>query len=409
MTDLPNPFNVQSFKEFNFDKGIMEGLESMGYEVPTPIQSQVIPHILHGNDIIGCAQTGTGKTAAYLLPVLHKIVNNPVDGINALIIAPTRELALQIAMQIEGLGYFMNVSSLAVYGGTSGAEWEVQKKALQQGVDIVVATPGKLISFLNMDLVPVNQLQHLILDEADRMLDMGFVDDIMKIISYLPQNRHTYLFSATMPPKIRELSKKILHNAVEINIALSRPAEGILQVAYMTYDNQKTPLLKLLLKNRDLKSIIIFTSTKINAKSIARDMLKMGFNVADIHSDLEQSERERLLLQFSNKQLQIVVATDVLSRGIDVENIDLVVNYDVPKEAEDYVHRVGRTARAEKTGIAITLVNEEEQSMLSRIEKLIGMEIRKIQPPEELGEGPQYSGEFKAVKKKSFFNRKKRK
>ncbi len=409
MNELPVPFNVQTFKEFNLNEGIMEGLESMGYEVPTPIQSQVIPHILHGNDIIGCAQTGTGKTAAYLLPILHKIVINPVKGINALIIAPTRELALQIAMQIEGLGYFLNISSLAVYGGTSGAEWEVQKKALQQGVDIVVATPGKLISFLNMDLVPVNQLQHLILDEADRMLDMGFVDDIMKIISYLPQNRHTYLFSATMPPKIRELSKKILKNAVEINIALSRPAEGILQVAYMTYDNQKTALLKLLLKDRDLKSIIIFTSTKVKAKSIARDMLKMGFNVADIHSDLEQSERERLLLQFSNKQLQIVVATDVLSRGIDVENIDLVINYDVPKEAEDYVHRVGRTARAERTGIAITLVNEEEQSMFLRIEKLIGMEIRKLPPPAELGTGPLFSGDNKSPKKKSFFNRKKKK
>lgn len=409
MNELPVPFNVQTFKEFNLNEGIMEGLESMGYEVPTPIQSQVIPHILHGNDIIGCAQTGTGKTAAYLLPILHKIVINPVKGINALILAPTRELALQIAMQIEGLGYFLNISSLAVYGGTSGAEWEVQKKALQQGVDIVVATPGKLISFLNMDLVPVNQLQHLILDEADRMLDMGFVDDIMKIISYLPQNRHTYLFSATMPPKIRELSKKILKNAVEINIALSRPAEGILQVAYMTYDNQKTALLKLLLKDRDLKSIIIFTSTKVKAKSIARDMLKMGFNVADIHSDLEQSERERLLLQFSNKQLQIVVATDVLSRGIDVENIDLVINYDVPKEAEDYVHRVGRTARAERTGIAITLVNEEEQSMFLRIEKLIGMEIRKLPPPAELGTGPLFSGDNKSPKKKSFFNRKKKK
>lgn len=399
---------VTSFREFGFDKGIIEGIEAVGFEVPTPIQEQIIPHIIDGNDVIGCAQTGTGKTAAYLLPVLDNIIREPVEGINTIIIAPTRELALQIARQIEGFSYFLNISSLALYGGTSGMEWEQQKKALQQGVDIVVATPGKLISFLNMDLAPVHNLRHLVLDEADRMLDMGFVDDITKIISYLPEARHTYLFSATMPPKIRELGRKILKNAVEINIALARPAEGILQIAYLTYDSQKTPLLESLIKGRELSTILIFASTKIKVKNIARELHKLGYSVADIQSDLEQSEREKVLLQFSNKQLQILVATDVLSRGIDIDNIDLVVNYDVPNEAEDYVHRVGRTARAEKTGIAITFINEEEQQQFQRIEKLIDTQIRKLAPPPHLGEGPVFIPQAMNDRKRKFFKKKKR-
>lgn len=401
------PSKVKSFHQFGFSPEVMEGIEAVGFLEPTPIQEQIIPSILAGHDVIGCAQTGTGKTAAYLLPVLHHIISNPVEGVNSLIIAPTRELALQIAQQIEGFSYFLNISSLALYGGTSGMEWEQQKKALMQGVDIVVATPGKLISFLNMDLAPLNNLQHLILDEADRMLDMGFQEDIMKIISFLPETRHTYLFSATMPPRIRELGKRILKNVVEINIALSRPAEGILQVAYMAYDNQKTPLLESLIKGRDLTSVLIFASTKIKVKNIAKELLKSGFEVADIQSDLEQQERERVLLKFRNKQLQILVATDVLSRGIDIENIDLVVNYDVPNEAEDYVHRVGRTARAEKTGIAITLINDEEQAQFARIEKLIGMHIRKQQPPAHLGSGPIFNPESEPVKKKWGFIKKK--
>lgn len=405
MSDIPSDLRINSFHELKLDKGILEGIDAMGFDQPTAIQEQIIPLILDGNDVIGCAQTGTGKTAAYLLPILHHVIHNPVEGINSIIIAPTRELAVQIARQIEGFGYFLNISSLPLYGGTSGMEWEQQKKALQQGVDIVVATPGKLMSFLNMDLAPVSNLQHLVLDEADRMLDMGFYDDIMKIISYLPEDRSTYLFSATMPPKIRELGRKISKNAVEINIALSKPAEGILQVAYMVYDNQKTPLLESLIKGRYLSSVLIFASTKIKVKNIARDLEKQGFQVADIHSDLEQADREKVLLRFSNRQLQILVATDVLSRGIDIENIDLVVNYDVPAEAEDYVHRVGRTARAEKTGIAITLINEEEQSLFSRIEKLIDTQVRKLQPPEHLGPGPEFNDNHE-TKKKSFFRRK---
>lgn len=402
MNDNTPGLNSTTFQQFGLDRGIMEGLESIGFLEPTPIQQHVIPIILSGDDVIGCAQTGTGKTAAYLLPVLHKIINNPVKGINTIIIAPTRELALQIAQQIEGLGYFLSVSTLALYGGTSGMEWEQQKKALMQGVDIVVATPGKLISFLNMDLAPVANLQNLILDEADRMLDMGFLEDIMRIISYLPEDRHTYLFSATMPPRIRELGKRILKNAVEINIALSKPAEGILQVAYMTYDNQKTPLIEALIKGRDLSSVLIFASTKIKVKNIARELSKQGFQVADIQSDLEQLEREKVLLQFKNKQLQILVATDVLSRGIDIENIDLVINYDVPAEAEDYVHRVGRTARAEKTGIAITFINEDDMERFAKIETLIGSTIRKQKLPVQLGEGPEFTPEKKPAKRWGF-------
>jgi len=378
------------FKDFGLADGIMEALDAVGFEKPTPIQQMIIPKVMAGRDVIGCAQTGTGKTAAYLLPILHRIIQNPVEGINTIVIAPTRELAVQIAQQLEGFSYFLSISSLPVYGGTDGMEWEQQRKALSQGVDMVVATPGKLISFLNMDIVPVSALQHLVLDEADRMLDMGFFDDIMKIISYLPTSRSTLLFSATMPPRIRELTRRILRDPVEVNIALAKPAEGILQAAYMAYDGQKTKLLASLIRGRDLKSIIIFASTKVKVKAIARELASEGFQVADIHSDLDQNDRERVLLSFRNRKLQMLVATDVLARGIDIENISLVVNYDVPRDAEDYVHRVGRTARAEQTGIAITFINDKEQAEFLKIEQLIGYEIRKQMPPEALGAGPEY-------------------
>lgn len=391
MQDTNDSMISPEFSGFNFHPSVMEGLDAIGFETPTPIQQMIIPLIIEGRDVIGCAQTGTGKTAAYLLPILNRIISQPVKGVNTIVIAPTRELALQIAQQLEGFSYFMNISSLAIYGGTDGIEWEQQKKALMQGVDVVVATPGKLLSFLNMDIVPAGNLQHLVLDEADRMLDMGFVDDIMRIISYLPENRRTLLFSATMPPRIRDLCRRILHDPAEVNIAISKPAAGILQAAYLVYDKQKTALLSHLVKGRDLPSILVFASRKINVKSIARELKSAGFNVADIHSDLEQPEREKVLLKFRNRQLQILVATDVLSRGIDVENISLVINYDVPQDAEDYVHRVGRTARAEQTGIAITFVNLEEQFQFAKIEKLIDTVIRKQAPPESLGEGPEWN------------------
>jgi superfamily II DNA/RNA helicase len=390
MIDTTDDNSIVTFRDFGFDEQIMEGLDSIGFETPTPIQKQIIPYIMQGRDVIGCAQTGTGKTAAYLLPVLHRIINNPVDGVNTIIISPTRELAIQIAQALEGLSYFVNISSLAVYGGTDGKEWEQQKRALSSGVDIVVATPGKLISFLNMDIIPVSNLQHLILDEADRMLDMGFVDDIMKIISYLPEKRSTFLFSATMPSRIRDLSHRILKDPFEINIAVSKPAAGILQAAYLTYDSQKLQVLTQLIRGRDLPSVLIFASTKSKVKSITRELLSSGFQVADIHSDLEQSEREKVLLRFRTRSLQMLVATDVLSRGIDIENISLVLNYDVPHDAEDYVHRVGRTARAEQTGIAITFVNETDMFRFSKIEKLIESKILKLMPAPEFGPGPVY-------------------
>ena len=397
---------INSFHDFGFDPQIIDGLDSIGFETPTPIQQQIIPLILQGKEVIGCAQTGTGKTAAYLLPVLHRILQNPVAGVNTIIICPTRELAIQIEQQLVGFSYFLSISSMAVYGGTDGIEWEQQKRALGKGVDVVVATPGKLISFLNMDLIPVHNLQHLILDEADRMLDMGFVDDIMKIISYLPESKLSFLFSATMPPRIRELSRKILKNPVEVNISVSKPAAGILQVAYLTYDNQKQAVLSQLIKGRDLPSILIFASTKSKVKSIARELQTAGFQVSDIHSDLEQSEREKVLLRFRNRTLQILVATDVLSRGIDIENISLVVNYDVPHDAEDYVHRVGRTARAEQTGIAITFINEADQIKFSRIEKLIESNLLKLSPPAEFGPGPEYNP--KPLRRNHFHKRKKK-
>jgi superfamily II DNA/RNA helicase len=296
---------------------------------------------------------------------------------------------------------------LAVYGGTDGKEWEQQKRALSSGVDIVVATPGKLISFLNMDIIPVSNLQHLILDEADRMLDMGFVDDIMKIISYLPEKRSTFLFSATMPSRIRDLSHRILKDPFEINIAVSKPAAGILQAAYITYDSQKLQVLTQLIRGRDLPSVLIFASTKSKVKSITRELLSSGFQVADIHSDLEQSEREKVLLRFRTRSLQMLVATDVLSRGIDIENISLVLNYDVPHDAEDYVHRVGRTARAEQTGIAITFVNETDMFRFSKIEKLIESKILKLMPAPEFGPGPVYDP--KPTRETHFHKRPKRK
>jgi len=407
MIDITDDNSIVTFRDFGFDEQIMEGLDSIGFETPTPIQKQIIPYIMQGRDVIGCAQTGTGKTAAYLLPVLHRIINNPVDGVNTIIISPTRELAIQIAQALEGLSYFVNISSLAVYGGTDGKEWEQQKRALSSGVDIVVATPGKLISFLNMDIIPVSNLQHLILDEADRMLDMGFVDDIMKIISYLPEKRSTFLFSATMPSRIRDLSHRILKDPFEINIAVSKPAAGILQAAYLTYDSQKLQVLTQLIRGRDLPSVLIFASTKSKVKSITRELLSSGFQVADIHSDLEQSEREKVLLRFRTRSLQMLVATDVLSRGIDIENISLVLNYDVPHDAEDYVHRVGRTARAEQTGIAITFVNETDMFRFSKIEKLIESKILKLMPAPEFGPGPVYDP--KPTRETHFHKRPKRK
>ena len=380
------------FSEFNFEPEVLDGLESMGFENCTPVQEQAMPVIWDGKDLIACAQTGTGKTAAYLLPVLNSIAREKSTGINTLIIAPTRELVLQIDQQIEGFSYFTGATSVAVYGGGEGNVFEQQKTALIQGAEIIVATPGRLLSHINMKYSDFITVKHLILDEADRMLDMGFYDDIMRIVNELPKKRQTLLFSATMPPKIRKLAQAILHNPESVNIAISKPAENIVQAAYMAYENQKVPLLKELLKGKtEYQSIIIFTSRKINVNQLVRELRRMGFKADGMLSDLDQKEREEVMLRFRNRQSQILVATDIVSRGIDIDGIDLVMNYDVPRDPEDYVHRIGRTARAQQSGVAITLVSDQDQHDFKRIEDLIEREIIKIPLPATLGEGPSYN------------------
>ena len=379
-----------TFNDFNFDARILDGLDSMGYAKPTPVQEKTIPAILANKDLIACAQTGTGKTAAYILPILNNILHSETRHLNTLVIAPTRELALQIDQQVEGFGYFVGVSSITVYGGGDGNIWDQQRKAMEGGADIIIATPGRLLALLATGTIDFKHLQHLVLDEADRMLDMGFYDDIVRIINYLPKKRQTLLFSATMPPKIRTLANKILTSPEEVNIAISKPAVGITQQAYMVHDHQKHPLLKQILKDDDHKSVIIFSNSKENVKRLGSDLARAGFEAKAFHSDLEQPEREQIMNQFKNRQLRILIGTDILSRGIDVEGIGLVINYDVPHDAEDYIHRVGRTARAERTGVAITFINENDQRKFSRIEKLIGKEISKSPLPAELGEGPVF-------------------
>lgn len=390
-----------TFHDFSFNPRLMDGLDAMGFSKPTPIQEQAIPVILAKRDLIACAQTGTGKTAAYVLPILNNIVASEKRNLNTLILAPTRELAQQIDQQVEGFSYFLGVSSIAIYGGGDGATWDQQKRAMEGGVDLIIATPGRLIAQLAMGTIKFDHLEHLVLDEADRMLDMGFYEDILRIIKELPTQRQTLLFSATMPPKIRSLANRILNKPVEINIAISKPAEGILQQAYLVYNEQKDKLIDSLLKDKSFTSILIFASTKESVKKLDRALHRIGLRVKSIHSDLDQSEREHVLREFKNKQLSILIGTDVLSRGIDVEGIDLVINYDVPPDPEDYIHRIGRTARAASTGTAITFVNDADQRKFSRIENLIGKEIPKIPLPPEFGEGPIYSPEKKSRPDKS--------
>ena len=390
-----------TFDDFNFDDSLLEGLYSMGYKKPTPIQEQAIPVILKNKDLIACAQTGTGKTAAYLLPIIHHILKAPTRHLNTLIIAPTRELILQIDQQIDGMGYFCSVGSIAIYGGNDGMTWEKQKHALREGVDIVCATPGRLIALLQNGDINFEHLQHLVLDEADRMLDMGFFDDIKSIINYLPKKRQTILFSATMPPKIRMLANQIANEPEQINIAISKPAAGIVQQVYIVYDSQKESLVKLILKNKDFQSVIIFSSTKDNVKLLERTLRQVDGSVKAFHSDLEQVEREEIMRDFKAKKIRVLIGTDILSRGIDVDGISLVINYNAPPDPEDYIHRIGRTARAEKAGVAITLVNERDQIKLSKIEDLMGFEVARMTIPSELGPGPEYNP---AANKKEFSN-----
>ncbi|GGH11048.1 DEAD/DEAH box helicase [Mucilaginibacter phyllosphaerae] len=373
-----------TFQDFNFNEQLLEGVLSMGYTTPTPIQAMAIPAILNGDDLIACAQTGTGKTASYLLPVLNYICNTHKHHTTALILAPTRELAQQIDQQVEGLAYFTGVSSQAVFGGGDGMAYEQQRRGIQNNVNIIIATPGRLIAHLTSGVLKFNDITHLVLDEADRMLDMGFSDDIMRIIGYLPKKRQTLLFSATMPGRIRTLANAILTDPQQINIAISQPAAGIDQQIYRLHDGQKTPLLKKLLKDGGYLSSIIFASRKEIVKSLYKELKSAHISVAAFHSDLQQGEREEILLKFKNKQLPVIIGTDALSRGIDVEGIDLVVNYDVPGDPEDYVHRIGRTARAATTGTAITFVNDRDLKRLKSIEQLIEKPITEKELPEDL-------------------------
>ncbi len=381
------------FESFGLNEKLIEGLDAMGFKEATPIQEQALPIILDKKDLIGCAQTGTGKTAAFLLPVIHQVMaNNAGNGsIKALIIVPTRELALQIDQSLEGLSYFTDISSCALYGGGDGSEFGQQKTALSTGTDFVIATPGKLISHLNMGYVKTEGLTHLILDEADRMLDMGFYEDLMRIVSFLPEKRQNLMFSATMPKKIRQLAQTILTNPEEINISMSKPAAGVMQVAYLVKEKDKAALILKLLDKDDLNGAIVFSRTKRNVKDIARKLKRSSLKIEEMHSDLTQDDREEVMRQFRNKRINILVATDILARGIDIKELQLVINFDVPDEAEDYVHRVGRTARADKSGMAITFITPDEQRKWARIEELIDSDIRKLAPPPEVGESFTYN------------------
>ena len=393
------------FIDLGLDPRILEGIDAMGYENATPVQQQVMVPILEGKDIIAAAQTGTGKTAAFLLPLLHRLLTSPhhAGDINAMIIVPTRELAIQIAESIEGLSYFTDVSSIAVYGGGDGNSFVTEKKALTSGVDIVVCTPGRMIAHLNMGYVKLKGLKYLVLDEADRMLDMGFSDDLSKIVTCLPAVRQNLLFSATMPAKMRVLAKKLLNNPIEINIAISKPPEQIVQKAFILYEAQKVPIIIDMLSSKKFSKVIVFCSKKLNVKQLTVKLKSAKLAVAEIHSDLDQKSREQYLQDFRNQKINILVATDVLSRGIDIDDIDLVINYDVPNDGEDYSHRIGRTARAATSGTAFTLVGESEQGKCAIIEQLLGEPIFKGTVPAEFGPTPAYNP--KAVVKKGFNRR----
>lgn len=403
------------FNELGLNDLVLEAIHHMGFENATPIQQFSIPEILANHDLLACAQTGTGKTAAFILPILHKLTGKEDASINTLILVPTRELAIQIEQEIQGLSYFVSVGSCAIYGGGDGARWEEQKSALIEGTDIIVATPGKLLSHIMQGYVDFSQLEHLILDEADKMLDMGFSDDIERIISHLPKKRQTLLFSATMPTKIKNLASKILIHPKEIALSISKPAAGVTQHVILCFDEQKNATLDFILKERtNYDSIIIFTSAKSKVHEIVYALRKAGYkNTQGVSSNLEQEEREEVLRGFRSKRTRILVATDVMSRGIDIKEINLVINYDAPRDAEDYVHRIGRTARANTKGEAYTLINQKDMPKLSRIERLIEMEIQRVALPEAFGPTPEWkvssgpsNGKNKNGKKK-FYGKKK--
>ncbi|HPW71613.1 MAG TPA: DEAD/DEAH box helicase [Bacteroides graminisolvens] len=381
------------FSELELEESVLEALDAMRFDECTPIQEQAIPIILEGKDLIAVAQTGTGKTAAFLLPVLNKLCKGEhrQDVINCVVMSPTRELAQQIDQQMEGFSYFMPVSSVAVYGGNDGSLFEQQKKGLSLGADVVIATPGRLLSHLNLGYVDLSHVSYFILDEADRMLDMGFFDDIMQIVKHMPKERQTIMFSATMPAKIQQLANTILCNPSEIKLAVSKPAEKIIQAAYVCYERQKLSIVQHLFEQEVPEKVIVFVSSKIKVKEVTRALKMKKLNVGEMHSDLEQVQREQIMRDFKAGRINILVATDIVSRGIDIDDIRLVINYDVPNDSEDYVHRIGRTARANNDGVAITFVNEKEQSNFKNIENFLEKEIYKIPVPIELGESPEYA------------------
>ncbi len=381
------------FFELDLEDSVLDALDSMNFQECTPVQEQTIPVILEGHDLIGVAQTGTGKTAAYLLPVINQLSKGgyPTDAINCVIMSPTRELAQQIDQQMEGFSYFLPISSVAVYGGNDGIRFEQEKRSLTMGADVVIATPGRLLSHLSLGYVDLSKVSFFILDEADRMLDMGFYDDILQIVKHLSPKRQTIMFSATMPAKIQQMAKKILNNPVEVSLAVSKPAEKIIQAAYVCYESQKTGIIRSLFTNKDPERVIIFASSKLKVKEVSKALKREHQAVGEMHSDLEQSERERIMHEFKNGRINMLVATDIVARGIDIDDIRLVINYDVPNDNEDYIHRIGRTARANNDGCAITFISEKEQSRFKQIEDFLEKEVYKIPIPAELGEAPAYA------------------
>lgn len=381
------------FDELELNNSVLDALYDMRFEKCTPVQEKCIPEILNGNDVLGVAQTGTGKTAAYLLPILSKLNdgNYPEKAINCLIMSPTRELAQQIDQAMQGFGYYLNgVSSVAVYGGNDGNRYDQELKSLQLGADVVIATPGRLISHISLGNVDLSKVSFFILDEADRMLDMGFSDDILKIAKKLPQSCQTIMFSATMPDKIEELAKTLLKNPKVIKLAVSKPAEKIKQSAYVCYETQKMGIIKDIFKSDDLKRVIIFCGSKMKVKQVAGALQRKHINCGEMHSDLDQAMRDEVMFKFKSGQFDVLVATDIVARGIDIDDISMVINYDVPHDAEDYVHRIGRTARAAREGSAITFVSDDDIYYFQQIEKFLGKQVDKTPLPEGLGEGPEY-------------------
>lgn len=382
------------FEELELSDNILDALYDMHFEDCTPIQENCIPPILEGRDVLGVAQTGTGKTAAYLLPILSRLDegNYPKDAVNCIVMSPTRELAQQIDQAMQGFAYYLpEVSSVAVYGGNDGNRYDQEMKSMRLGADVIIATPGRLISHISMGNIDLSKVSFFVLDEADRMLDMGFSEDIMKIASGLPKNCQTIMFSATMPKDIEKLAQNLLKNPVEVKLAVSKPADKIQQSAYICYETQKLKIIEDIFKAGDLKRVIIFSGSKMKVKQINQALQKLKINSGEMHSDLEQAERDDIMFKFKSGQIDVLVATDIVARGIDIDDIAMVINYDVPHDAEDYVHRIGRTARADRDGVAITLVNEDDMFAFHQIEKFLDKDIKKNPLPEGCGEGPEYT------------------